>query len=204
MIVIVDYGLGNVGSIQNMLVRCGADAVVSGDPAIISAASKLVLPGVGAFDTGMRELTASGLVPLLSERVLVGGAPLLGICLGMQMLGHDSEEGSEPGLGWLDARSVVFRFKAESEEKVPHMGWAGVDASSTHPLFTGLGPSASFYFSHSFYVEAGANAAVSATAFHGKDFPCAVGMKNIMGVQFHPEKSHRNGLKLLQNFADLI
>lgn len=202
MLVIVDYGLGNVGSIRNMFTRCGADAVVSGEADVVRQADKLVLPGVGSFDTGMQALEASGLLPALEQRALEDRVPLLGICLGMQMLGRHSAEGSRPGLGWLDIDSVRFSFDGSHTEKVPHMGWTPVTPVNGSALFAGLDPLPSFYFLHSYHVRSDRSETVSATSDYGYEFPCVVQQDNLIGVQFHPEKSHSTGVALFRNFAE--
>lgn len=200
MIVIVDYGLGNVGSIHNMFTRSGVRAAVSGEPADVRAATKLVLPGVGSFDTGMGELHASGLVPVLEEQVVGAQVPVLGICLGMQMLGRSSEEGTSPGLGWLDMETVHFDMsRAESPEKVPHMGWSAIQQGDRQSLFD-AGESRSYYFSHSYHPRC-RDELVLATATYGYEFPCAVQEGNIVGVQFHPEKSHQAGVAFFRQFG---
>jgi glutamine amidotransferase len=201
MIVVIDYGLGNVGSIRNMLVRCGASAIVSSDPDDVLAADKLILPGVGSFDTGMSELRASGLLPVLTEAVRDRGVPVLGICLGMQMLGRRSDEGRCEGLGWLDAETVRLSVPADFAGKVPHMGWSSVHPRRDHVLLSGLGEEPEFYFSHSYALSCSAPEAVVAVASYPHEFPVVVEQGNVMGVQFHPEKSHRAGLSLFRNFA---
>lgn len=204
MIVIVDSGLGNVGSILNMLKKAGAQAVVSSDAATLRQADKLILPGVGAFDNGMRQLAARGLVEPLCQSVLGAGVPLLGICLGMQLLTVGSEEGNLPGLGWLDATTKRFSFQSEGATpalRVPHMGWSEVVVEGEPALFDGLAEDARFYFVHSYYVECHDSCRVLARATYGHDFTAAVAKGNILGVQFHPEKSHKFGMRLLANFA---
>lgn len=202
MIVIVDYGLGNVGSIRNMFTRCGATSIVSGEVDDVLRATKLVLPGVGSFDTGMSELEASGLRPALDKKVMGEGTPVLGICLGMQMLGRGSQEGTLPGLGWLAADAVAFAAPHGSSLKVPHMGWREVRPRVAHPLFAGLGGSPAFYFSHSFHARTDEAETVVATTTYGDDFPSVLQHDNVLGVQFHPEKSHAAGVSLFRNFAE--
>ncbi len=202
MIVIIDYGMGNVGSIQNMLAWIGVDACVSADPEVLSRADKLILPGVGAFDNGMRRLKEAGFVTLLNELVIDQQKPLLGICLGMQLLGTGSEEGLLPGLGWLDAASHRFRFETSLLTlKVPHMGWNSVEAVAQSPLFAAI-DAPRFYFVHSYHLVCGCKADVLAQASYGFPFVAAVQRENIFGVQFHPEKSHKFGMSLLRNFAE--
>jgi glutamine amidotransferase len=198
LIAIVDYGMGNLASIANMLRRVGVPAAVTGDPAAIAAADRLILPGVGAFDTGMRSLRERGLVEVLERRARADRVPLLGICLGLQLLARSSEEGSLPGLGWLDAE--VVRFRGEGL-KVPHVGWNTVRPARREGLFEGAGAEPRFYFVHAFHLRAGPGAEVLGTTVHGAPFPSAVGAGNLLGVQFHPEKSHRFGMALLRNFA---
>jgi len=203
MIVIIDYGMGNLGSIANMLRKIGADAVISSAAADIRKAEKLILPGVGAFDNGMKNLRDRGLLPVLQDRVLSDKVPLLGICLGMQLLTKNSEEGTLDGLGWIDARTVRFKFSEEAALKVPHMGWNQIVASRDNPLTRNIGERPRFYFVHSYYVVCDRNEDVLTTTHYGYDFTSAVNRGNIYGVQFHPEKSHTFGMKLLKNFAEL-
>lgn len=202
MVVIVDYEVGNAGSIRNMLKKVGVPAEISSDPQVIRSADRLILPGVGAFDHGMRSLHRSGLVPVLEEQVFQQQVPILGICLGMQMLGESSEEGNEPGLGWIKARTRRFRFDSLSDSlRVPHMGWNWVQAAAPDGLFEGYQSVPRFYFVHSLHVDCEDPNDVLATADYGFRFTCAVRRKNVFGTQFHPEKSHRFGMQLLRNFA---
>jgi len=204
MIVIIDYKMGNIGSVLNMLKRIGAEAVISSDPREIEGADKLILPGVGAFDTGMKHLAESNLTNLLNEKVLERKTPTLGICLGMQLLTKRSEEGVLPGLGWIDGETVRFRFDADqSNLKIPHMGWNTVKIKTTDSLFKDLEDEARFYFVHSYRVVCHSDEDVLAVTHHGDDFVSAVQHENIMGTQFHPEKSHKFGMTLLRNFAEL-
>ncbi len=202
MIVIVDYGMGNLGSILNMLRRVGAEAMVSSRVADIESAAKLVLPGVGSFDAGMRRLRELGLVDVLSEKVLRLKTPTLGVCLGMQLLTTSSEEGTEPGLGWIEARTVRFRFEGEqSRLKIPHMGWNTVTIRKKANLFAGMDDQSRFYFVHSYHVVCDDPEDVAATTEYGYEFVSAVERGNITGAQFHPEKSHRFGMKVYTNFV---
>jgi glutamine amidotransferase len=202
MITIIDYGVGNVGSIVNMLKRIGAAAEVSSDFATVARATKLILPGVGNFDTGMSKLMESGLIPTLNARVLTDRVPILGVCLGMQLLGAGSEEGRCAGLGWIDADTVKFRFEGEPQRNIPHMGWNVVRPLQTHPLFTGLEQENRFYFVHSYHVRCTNRGAVLGETTYGYPFAAMIGSGNVAGVQFHPEKSHRFGLRLLRNFVE--
>lgn len=203
MIVIVDYGMGNLGSILNMLKKAGAEAVIGATPDSIAAADKLILPGVGAFDAGMRNLQERGLREVLEQKVVQERTPLLGICLGMQLLSRRSEEGNLPGLGWLAADTVRFRFAEDSPLKIPHMGWNEPRPRGAATLFAPLAQDARFYFVHSYHVVCDDPGDVAAVADYGGEVVAAVESGNIFGVQFHPEKSHRFGLQLLQTFAEL-
>jgi len=205
MIVVVDYGLGNLGSIANMLKKIGAHAVVSSDPAVVEKADKLILPGVGAFDAGMKNLETRGLIPLLNYRVLEQKTPILGVCLGMQLLCKRSEEGQLPGLGWLDAEVIRFKFDGNiANLKIPHMGWNTLAVRQPHPLFADLEAENRFYFVHSYHVVCADMGNVLAQTNYGFDFASAVVKDNIMGVQFHPEKSHKFGMRLYKNFAERV
>lgn len=200
MIAIIDYEIGNLGAVANMLNRIGVVSKITSDPSEIEAATKIILPGNGAFDACMRNLRATGLVPLLEDRVLEHKVPLLGICVGAQMLGHGSEEGIEPGLGWLDLK--VRRFPQISGLRVPHMGWNEVKLSKPENyLVHDWEEDARFYFVHSYYMEPVNKYDVLLVAHYGLDFSAGVSRENISGVQFHPEKSHRFGKRLLANFA---
>lgn len=203
MIVIVDYGMGNVGSIRNMLKRTGVNSEVSSNRDIIEAAQMLILPGVGAFDSGMRRLQELSLLPLLNHKVLQKKTPVLGICLGMQLLTNGSEEGNLPGLGWIDANTVRFRLSATSPLKTPHMGWNYVEPVGMPSIWEELSRPR-YYFVHSYHVQCNREQDVLATANYGGEFTAAIGRENIIGVQFHPEKSHRFGMTLLQNILRSI
>ena len=204
MIVIVDYGVGNLGSIINMLKKAGARAIASSDPAVLEQAEKLILPGVGAFDAGMNKLHECGLVPLLNHLALEKKVPFLGLCLGLQLMTRKSEEGQTPGLGWLEADTLRFKFGAAySHLKIPHMGWNTIEVRRSHPLFADLDPEARFYFVHSFYVQSHDPEAVLAETDYGGYFDSIFAKDNLMGFQFHPEKSHKYGMRLLKNFAEM-
>lgn len=201
MIAVIDYDIGNLGAVANMLHRVGVPAAITRDPLQIEAASHIILPGNGAFDACMQGLRATGLIPLLERRVLHEGAQLLGICVGAQMLGNGSEEGVEPGLGWMDMR--VRRFPVRPTLRVPHMGWNEVEPTACdHPLLRDLPADARFYFVHSYFMDPNDPADVLLTAHHGVEFAAAVARGNVMGVQFHPEKSHRFGRLLLSRFVE--
>jgi glutamine amidotransferase len=203
MIIVLDYGVGNLGSILNMLRKIGAPASVSSNPEEIARADKLILPGVGSFDNGMTNLRNSGLLPTITKKVLENETPILGICLGMQLLTKSSEEGDSPGLGWIDAQTVRFSFgNGASLLKIPHMGWNTIQLSSPSRLFDGFGADARFYFVHSFHVVCKDEGDVLARTVHGYEFASAFRRGNIFGTQFHPEKSHKFGIKLLKNFVE--
>ena len=202
MIAIIDYEIGNLSAIANMFNRLGVQCEITADPVEIKNADKIVLPGNGAFDACMQSIRATGLIPLLDEKVMTQKTPLLGICVGAQMLGAGSEEGNEPGLGWMDIK--VKRFPTLPDLRVPHMGWCHVkNISRAHPQFEKLSEDARFYFVHSYYLDPTNTEEVLLTANYGIDFAAAVGKDNIVGVQFHPEKSHRFGKQLLAQFAGL-
>ncbi|MDZ7921994.1 imidazole glycerol phosphate synthase subunit HisH [Rhodoferax sp.] len=201
MIVIVDYGVGNLASVGNMLRKAGGDVTVSRDTGEILAADKLLLPGVGHFDHGMKMLNASGLREALDRFALELRRPVLGICLGAQILGRSSEEGEAPGLGWIDM--TCHRFEAMPGIRVPHMGWNQIVPKRPSPLLDQMAEDARFYFVHSYRMICAQSEDVLATATHGVEFVCAVQRANIMGTQFHPEKSLRHGLALMRSFVEL-
>ncbi len=205
MIAIIDYGVGNVGSIQNMLKKIGhPESIITKNPDEINDADKIILPGVGAFDAGMQKINESGLLDVLNKKALSDKIPLLGICLGMQLLTNGSEEGKIKGLGWIDAVTAKFDFKAENSNlKIPHMGWNEVKVSKQHPLTADLPEPSRFYFVHSYYVKCRDKNDELLSCRYGIDFTCSVQHENIMGVQFHAEKSHKFGMQLLKNFAEL-
>lgn len=203
MIVIIDYGLGNLASVLNMFKKIGVkDVVVSGDKEVIAKASKLLLPGVGAFDAGMDNLEQSHLIPLLNKKVLEEKVPILGICLGMQLLTKKSEEGVKAGLGWIDAETVKFNLDPQLKLKVPHMGWNYIKVQKQNPLID-MESKNRFYFVHSYYVKCFDESQSTATSNFGIDFTCMVNKDNIYGAQFHPEKSLKFGMKVLENFTKL-
>lgn len=202
MIVIVDYGLGNVGSIANMLKRIGAEVIISSKDEEIHRADKLILPGVGSFDEGMERLKASGLIPILEEKVLSAETPLLGICLGMQLLTKESEEGSQAGLGWIDAQTVRFCADGVSRTlRLPHMGWNSVSPKKETDLFVPIDGEIRFYFLHSYHVICHNEDDVLSMTNYGYDFVSSFQKDHIIGVQFHPEKSHRFGMNFMKHFA---
>lgn len=201
MITIIDYGMGNLGSIQNMLKRIGVKSIISQDPELISKAQKILLPGVGSFDNAMVKIDQSDLREILDRKALSEGIPILGICLGMQLLTRSSEEGKLAGLGWIAA--LTKRFPAMPGLKVPHMGWNSVVPAFESVLTKDLPDMTRFYFVHSYYVQVDNERDSILKSTHGITFDAAVQHNNIYGAQFHPEKSHRYGQKLLENFAKL-
>jgi glutamine amidotransferase len=203
MIAVVTYGVSNVGSMFNMLEKIGVPATAASTPDEIARADKIILPGVGAFDHGMSTLVERGLAEALKKRVLRDGIPLLGVCLGMQLLGRGSEEGVLDGLGLVEGRCVRLRSESNSLLKVPHMGWNVLAQSRESPLFDQLDARARFYFVHSYHLVCADSADVLATARYGVEFTAMVQRANVWGAQFHPEKSHRYGMTLLRNFARL-
>jgi imidazole glycerol-phosphate synthase subunit HisH len=203
MITIIDYKTGNLGSIQNILKRIGEVSVVTSDKDEIAKATKLILPGVGAFDTGMRNLMELDLVGILNEKVQTERIPVLGICLGMQLLSEGSEEGSLKGLGWIKGKNRRFNFMNSMDHKIPHMGWNFVKQHKDSNLFNDMYSDARFYFVHAFYFMANDPSDILTTTNYEIEFCSAVEKGNILGVQFHPEKSHKFGIRLLKNFVDL-
>ena len=206
MMLLIDYGIGNIRSLEKAFQAVGVEPVRSDDPAAIREAERLVLPGVGAFGACIRELRRRGLVEPIREAV-AAGTPLLGVCVGMQLLFDSSEEqGEHAGLGLLPGRVVRFDPPAANGErplKVPHMGWNTVEATRTHPLLNGIADGEHFYFVHSFHAAPENQSHVLGATTYGVPFPAIVQREHVMGVQFHPEKSQNAGLRLLRNFADL-
>jgi glutamine amidotransferase len=203
MIVIIDYQTGNIGSIANMFKKIGAEALISSQIDDIRRADKLVLPGVGAFDTGVENLRQGNLLDILEEKVIRQKTPILGICLGMQLFSRESEEGQLPGLGWIDAQTVRFRFEPDQQNlKIPHMGWNQVKVWRESPLFSQEEENPRFYFVHSYHVVCRDPNNVLATSHYGYEFTSAVIKDNIAGCQFHPEKSHKFGMRLFTNFVE--
>ena len=200
MIHIVHYGLGNVGSMRNMLHRLGFDAKLVSAPEELRDARKIILPGVGSFDRGMEELEKRGLVKALNAKVLDEGVPVLGVCLGMQLFSKRSDEGVRPGLGWIDAETVKLEVNGNGL-RLPHMGWNGISIRRQTALLDDLPTDPRFYFVHTYHVRCNARETVAAQSHYGTEFTSVVSERNIHGTQFHPEKSHRFGMKLLENFA---
>lgn len=203
-IVIVDYGMGNLGSIKNMLKKIGAASIISSDPADIERASKLILPGVGSFDAGMKKIADLGLPSILNQKVLERKTPILGICLGMQLMTLGSEEGVLPGLGWIRANTKRFNFgEGQREYRIPHMGWNEVHFSKALPLGKELQDDFRFYFVHSYHAVCENETEVLSKTPYGYEFASSFQKDNIVGVQFHPEKSHKFGMQFLKEYIEL-
>lgn len=202
MIAIVDYGSGNVAAIADIFKRLKRSHVVTSDHAQLRAADRYILPGVGAFDTTMRTLRDSGLIGLLNEEVHGRDKKIMGVCVGMQILGDSSDEGVLPGLGWIPGH--IRRIDAGTltrRPKLPHMGWNSIKLVGPSALFEGVDVEQGFYFLHSYFFDAAHKQDVIATMSYGTELPCAVANGNVYGLQFHPEKSHANGLAVFQNFS---
>lgn len=204
MITIIDIGMGNLGSILNMLKYLKIKAIISSDKNDIIEAEKLLLPGVGSFDNAMNSLHKMNIISILEEKVIDEKVPILGICLGIQLFSQKSEEGNLPGLGWVDAHTVRFKFEKYSNNlKIPHMGWNFVKPVRYNTLFKDMNNEIKFYFVHSYHVKCRNAEDILATTGYGIEFVSAIKKNNIYGTQFHPEKSHKYGMKLLQNFSEL-
>ncbi|WP_350613039.1 imidazole glycerol phosphate synthase subunit HisH [Pseudomonas sp. HY7a-MNA-CIBAN-0227] len=204
MIKIIDYGLGNIQAFINVYKRLHIPIEVASHPDDLQGASKLILPGVGAFDHAMERLNASGMRPALDSLVQEEKIPVLGICVGMQILAKSSEEGVLPGLGWVDGIVRSFKsFSGLNNLPLPHMGWNDVEPTPGSALFKGFEEDSRFYFLHSFLFECSDSESMGATSEYGLKFCCAVQNDNVYGVQFHPEKSHHFGVGLLKNFSEL-
>lgn len=202
-ITVVDYGAGNIGSVLNMIRKVGGQAVASGQSDELLKAEKILLPGVGSFDNAMNRLKNLALIDVLQERA-EAGVPFFGICLGMQLLSNKSEEGTLPGLGLIPGSVRRFKFDAEQAHlKIPHMGWNRAEPLREHSLCKGLESDARFYFVHSYFYECENPEHVLFKSTYGSDFASGIQRENVMGVQFHPEKSHRYGMQLLKNFIEL-
>ena len=202
MTIIVDYRMGNLGSMQNMLKKIGHSAVISSDLEVIKKASKIVLPGVGHFATAMRNLKDMNLIDVLKEKALAEQIPFLGVCLGMQLMTEFSEEGEESGLGWVNGGCRRFQFEKELDLKIPHMGWNYVYPQKSNSITSGLNEESRFYFVHSYYVSLKNESDVLLKSNYGLDFVSGFQKDNLFGFQFHPEKSHKYGMLLLKNFME--
>lgn len=200
---VVNLGLGNLGSVVNALNKVGAEPSIVERPEELEGAERILLPGVGAFDVAMGRLRERGFEPVLNQQVRVDKTPILGICLGMQLLAEFSDEGVLPGLGWITGRSVHFHeaIVSSSELRVPHMGWNTVAASPGSLLFSGQSPDARYYFMHSYHLSGVPGDMIAGETKYGVKFTCAIESENVYGAQFHPEKSHQFGIEVLRNFT---
>jgi len=204
MIVIIDYNMGNIGSIVNMIKKAGGESIVTSDVEIIKDAKKLILPGVGAFDSGMKNIEDLDLLDVLNKKVLVEKTPILGICLGMQLFCKCSEEGAKPGLGWIDGVCNRFDFSTQGIGlRIPHMGWNSVEVKKSSPIMNNLPEEPAFYFVHSYHVVCNNADDILTTTNYGYDFCSSLNHENIYATQFHPEKSHKYGLSVIKNFVEL-
>jgi glutamine amidotransferase len=201
-VVIIDYGMGNIRSILNKINRAGHEGIVTDDINIIKSSNKLILPGVGHFLNGMNKLKERNLIDILAKKVLIEKNPILGICLGMQLFTKFSEEGNTEGLGWIDAETVKFQL-FDIRHKVPHMGWNSLKQMKVSPLLEDLPANSHYYFVHSYHVKCNSPEDILATTSYGYEFVSAIHKENIFGTQFHPEKSHEWGEKMLLNFLSL-
>ena len=204
MIGIVNYGSGNIQAIANIYSRLNIPFEIIEDPSELAKTNKLILPGVGAFDATMKQLLDSGLKSALDEEVLIKKKPVLGVCVGMQIMSNGSEEGTLPGLGWIKGKVKKFDINKFKEKPfLPHMGWNTIEPKINHDVFKDLDYDLGFYFVHSYYFETEHSTNLLSTSIYGDEFASAVFNNQIFGMQFHPEKSHSNGVQLLSNFAKL-
>jgi glutamine amidotransferase len=204
MIAIVDYGSGNIAAIANIYKQLKVPYVITGDLKVLETADRYILPGVGAFDTVMEDLTRLGIVDILNEQVLVKGKKAIGICVGMQILANSSDEGVRSGFGWIPGEiRRIDASRINRAPKLPHMGWNSIKAEVDHPILKGVDLNRGFYFLHSYYFAPENVGDIVATVNYGSDIACGVMRNNIFGFQFHPEKSHSNGVAIFRNFAEI-
>ncbi|WP_019026747.1 imidazole glycerol phosphate synthase subunit HisH [Colwellia piezophila] len=204
MIAIVDYGSGNIQAIKNIYNKLKVDSYFAKNPEDLSKATHIILPGVGAFDEAMTQLNESGMREALDKAILIKKIPVLGVCVGMQIMANKSDEGELSGLGWFNAR--VRRFDVNSithKPKIPHLGWNEIEPTKEHPIMNNIDNEKGFYFLHSYYFDCAEMDDVLLNTTYGINFNCAINKGNIFGFQFHPEKSHSNGVNLFENFAGL-
>jgi glutamine amidotransferase len=203
VIIIVDYGMGNLGTVATKIKKMDTSVVISSNPEEISLADKIILPGVGSFKAGMENLRNRNLIDVLDKKVVREKTPILGICLGMQLFTKKSEEGFVDGLGWIDAETIRFRFHdAQNGLKIPHMGWNTITIKNHHPILRDLGDQSRFYFVHSYHARCENPENIVAQTEYGYPFSSVITKENIIGVQFHPERSHKFGMKILKNFVE--
>jgi imidazole glycerol-phosphate synthase subunit HisH len=204
MITLINYGSGNIHAIANIYKRINIPYIITNDPKELLSAEKLILPGVGDFDETMMLLNDLGIKDVLNEMVLIKKVPILGVCVGMQILGNSSEEGSLDGFGWIKGKvRKLDESKLETKPHLPHMGWNTITLKRENSLFDNIIPDNGFYFLHSYYFDCDNATDVLATANYGEEFASAINHENVYGFQFHPEKSHQNGIELFKNFANL-
>ena len=204
MISIIDYGLGNIKAFENLYARLNVPIRIVRNAEELKNSSKIILPGVGAFDYAMSRLNDSGFREILDDLVLIKKIPIIGICVGMQMMGKSSEEGYMPGLGWIDGEVKLFNKELiPYKTRLPHMGWNTIKKINNNKLFDNLDNESRFYFLHSYFFDCYEKSSIIAMTEYGIEYASAINKDNIFGIQFHPEKSHSNGIKLLHNFATL-
>ena len=204
MISIIDYGMGNVSSIQNMIKKVRGESIITNDRTIINESDAIILPGVGSFDNGMTKLKSSGLIETIEEKVLINHTPFLGICLGMQLFASYSlEDGYHKGLNWIKGRVEKINVDLDNI-KVPHIGWNNVNFNKSHPIFNGIPDNSYFYFIHSYYVKPDNLDNIIAETNYGVEFCSAYAFENYVGLQFHPERSGDYGLQIYQNFINKL
>jgi glutamine amidotransferase len=203
-IIIIDYGMGNLRSVLNRFQRLGASVSLSSDPETILRSKKLILPGVGHFAAGMKNLNSLGLLDILHQKIIVDQTPILGICLGLQLFSEYSEEGNSSGLGWIKAKTIRFSLNDETKKlKIPHMGWNSLIIKKSSNLFYGIKESDLFYFVHSYHIDCTDKEDILSTTDYGYEFVSAIQKGNLYGTQFHPEKSHEWGAQLIRNFISI-
>lgn len=202
MITIIDYGSGNINAIANIYEKLRVAYTIAKDPAQVINARKIFLPGVGSFDETISMLDTIGFREVLDKEVLINKVPIIGICVGMQILGESSEEGSLKGLGYIKGKvRKIDSSTITNKPKLPHLGWNSINIEKEHKILQNIDPKLGFYFLHSYYFECADESDILTTSIYGKSFASSVTRKNVFGIQFHPEKSHHNGVNLLHNFA---